>query len=116
VAVLDIMMPGMDGLEVLGRLRAADSQLPILLLTGRDAHSDQVQGADDYVIKPFTSTAGPAQRTPYRAVGAATFAGNTDVLEVYVTQLRQKLETDGEPRRIRTPRGTGYVPITAGLA
>jgi DNA-binding response OmpR family regulator len=52
------MMPGMDGLEVLKRLRAADTQLPVILLTARDAPADQVQGletgADDYVIKPFT--------------------------------------------------------------
>src|SRR5215212_7464638 len=58
LVILDIMMPGMDGLEVLRRLRAADTQLPILMLTGKDAPADQVQGlqtgADDYVVKPFT--------------------------------------------------------------
>jgi DNA-binding response OmpR family regulator len=58
LVVLDVMMPGMDGLEVLKRLRAADTQLPVILLTARDAPADQVQGletgADDYVIKPFT--------------------------------------------------------------
>lgn len=56
--ILDIMMPGLDGLEVLQRLRAADPQLPILMLTARDAPVDQVaglnRGADDYVAKPFT--------------------------------------------------------------
>jgi DNA-binding response OmpR family regulator len=55
--VLDVMMPGLDGMEVLRRLRAADEQLPILMLTAKDAPADQVrglqQGADDYVIKPF---------------------------------------------------------------
>lgn len=58
LVILDIMMPGMDGLEVLRRLRAADPQLPVVLLTAKDAPTDQVQGletgADDYVIKPFT--------------------------------------------------------------
>ncbi len=58
LVILDIMMPGIDGLEVTRRLRAADEQLPILLLTARDAAADQVHGletgADDYVIKPFT--------------------------------------------------------------
>jgi two-component system response regulator MprA len=57
LVVLDIMMPGMDGLEVCRRLRAADSSLPILLLTARDAPTDQIlgldTGADDYVTKPF---------------------------------------------------------------
>ena len=58
LVVLDVMMPGMDGLEVLRRLRAADAQLPVLLLTARDGPADQVAGletgADDYVVKPFT--------------------------------------------------------------
>lgn len=57
VAVLDIMMPGMDGIEVLTRLRAAGRHLPVLLLTARDAVSDRVRGlnagADDYLVKPF---------------------------------------------------------------
>jgi DNA-binding response OmpR family regulator len=58
VVILDWMMPGLDGMEVLRRLRAADANLPILMLTGKDAPTDQVQGlkrgADDYVVKPFT--------------------------------------------------------------
>ena len=57
LVILDIMMPGMDGLEVCRRLRAADGLLPIVLLTARDAPTDQVQGldtgADDYITKPF---------------------------------------------------------------
>jgi two-component system, OmpR family, response regulator MprA len=58
LVVLDVMMPGIDGLQVLERLRAADAQLPIVLVTARDAAADQVKGlglgADDYIIKPFT--------------------------------------------------------------
>ena len=58
LVILDIMMPSIDGLEVLSRLRAVDASLPILLLTGKDAPADQVRGlesgADDYVVKPFT--------------------------------------------------------------
>lgn len=57
LVILDIMMPGMDGLEVCRRLRLVDEKLPILMLTARDAVSDQVlgleTGADDYIIKPF---------------------------------------------------------------
>lgn len=57
LVVLDWMMPGMDGLEVCRRLRAASSTLPILILTARDAVQDRVQGldagADDYLVKPF---------------------------------------------------------------
>ncbi len=55
--VLDIMLPGLNGLEVARRLRAAGDNVPILLLTARDAVADRVKGletgADDYLIKPF---------------------------------------------------------------
>jgi DNA-binding response OmpR family regulator len=55
--VLDIMLPGMNGLEVCRSLRARSVQTPILLLTARDAVPDRVAGldagADDYLIKPF---------------------------------------------------------------
>lgn len=57
VAVLDIMMPGMDGIEVVRQARAAGRDVPVLLLTARDAVSDRVDGlnagADDYLVKPF---------------------------------------------------------------
>ena len=56
-AVLDIMMPKKDGLQVLKAVRARGNDLPILLLTARDSISDRVtgldSGADDYLIKPF---------------------------------------------------------------
>lgn len=56
VVVLDVMMPGIDGLEVCRRLKAG-SNVPVLMLTARDAVSDKVQGletgADDYLVKPF---------------------------------------------------------------
>lgn len=58
LVVLDIMMPGIDGVEVARRLRAGDPQLAILMLTAKDAPADQVvgldAGADDYLVKPFT--------------------------------------------------------------
>jgi len=57
VLVLDVAMPGMDGLAVCRRLRAKGLAFPILLLTARDALSDRVRGldagADDYLVKPF---------------------------------------------------------------
>jgi two-component system, OmpR family, response regulator MprA len=55
--VLDIMMPGLDGLDVTRRLRRTGNRVPILLLTARDAIGDRVEGldagADDYLPKPF---------------------------------------------------------------
>ncbi|MBX6372079.1 MAG: response regulator transcription factor [Acidothermus sp.] len=57
VVVLDVMMPGIDGLETCRRLRAAGDDLPVLMLTAREAVSDRVAGldagADDYLVKPF---------------------------------------------------------------
>ena len=173
VVVLDVMMPEMDGLEVLKRLRSADPQLPVLLLTGRDAAADEIKGledgADDYVTKPFTfevllahirallrrqEADRPAllrfldltlDTGTHRAIRGereidltATeylllheflehprrvlprdylldrvwgydFGGNTNVLEAFVKQLRQKLEAEGEPILLHTLRGAGYV-------
>jgi two-component system response regulator MprA len=57
--VLDVMLPGMDGLAVARRLRARGLALPILLLTARDAVAERVAGldagADDYLVKPFAA-------------------------------------------------------------
>lgn len=59
VLVLDIGLPGMDGFEIVRRLRARGSTVPVLLLTARDAVEDRVKGlelgADDYLVKPFAT-------------------------------------------------------------
>lgn len=56
-AILDIMLPGCTGLELLRRMREANDMTPVILLTARDAIEDRVdglkRGADDYLIKPF---------------------------------------------------------------
>jgi len=57
MVVIDIMLPGLDGLEVAQRLRTAGDNVPILMLTARDTVADRVKGletgADDYLVKPF---------------------------------------------------------------
>jgi two-component system response regulator MprA len=57
VIVLDVMLPELDGIEFVRRLRAAGRQVPVLMLTARDAAADIVRGldagADDYLTKPF---------------------------------------------------------------
>lgn len=57
LAVLDLGLPRLDGLQVLAKLRATGSTLPVLILTARDATGDRIAGldagADDYLIKPF---------------------------------------------------------------
>ncbi len=76
VALLDIMLPGMDGFEVCRRIRASDSHIGIIMLTARTQEMDKVTGlmtgADDYVTKPFS----PAELTAridalYRRAGGA---------------------------------------------
>lgn len=173
LVVLDVMLPELDGFQVLERLRTADANLPVLMLTARDQTTDQVRGleagADDYVAKPFTfavlvarikallrrrendhpevlrfadlaldTGTRRAQRngrdidltsTEYEVlrqfllhprrvlpkhflmerVWGHDVEGSSNVLEVYVKQLRQKLEAVAEPRLIHTFRGAGYV-------
>lgn len=57
VIVLDRMLPGLDGMDVCRQIRDANKQVPIIMLTAKDAVSDRVaglnNGADDYLIKPF---------------------------------------------------------------
>lgn len=173
LVILDVMLPGLDGFEVLERLRSADAELPVMMLTARDGPADQVRGlnggADDYVVKPFTLDVLVARvrallrrreqdapevlrftdlsldtgtrracritrdieltATEYEVlrqfllhprrvlpkhflmdrVWGYEMEGSSNVLEVYIKQLRQKLEAEGEPRLIHTFRGAGYV-------
>ena len=172
LVILDLMLPGMDGLEVCHRLRTGGS-IPILMLTAKDTVQDRIQGldagADDYMIKPFnldellarvrallrrtqpervpvlkfadlTLDTGSRQasrgnrsisltakeyellelflRHPkqvltreviFDRVWGYDFGGESNVLEVYIRYLRQKLEGEGEIRLIHTVRGVGYV-------
>jgi DNA-binding response OmpR family regulator len=173
LVVLDLMLPGIDGLEVARRLRAA-SNVPIIILTARDAVPDRVagleSGADDYLVKPFAfeellarvrvqlrrqqsaqqpgvlryanltmDTSAREVRMGERRVELTTreyellelfmrhpqqvltreviydrvwgydFGGESNIIEVYVRYLRQKLEAGNEPRLIHTVRGVGYI-------
>jgi DNA-binding response OmpR family regulator len=57
LVVLDVMLPGIDGFEVLRRLRGAGNAVPVIMLTARDEDVDKIvgleMGADDYIVKPF---------------------------------------------------------------
>src|SRR5262249_36282970 len=171
--ILDRMLPGREGLEVLAELRRAGQTLPVLILTARDAIDDRVlgldAGADDYLVKPFAFAEllarirvllrrGRAeQETILRAADLemdlvrrrvtrggveigltlrefelleyllrhknATVTrdmlghdvwkepghGLTNVIDVYVTMLRRKVEQPEQPPLIHTIRGVGYI-------
>lgn len=171
LAILDVMLPGVDGLEVCRRLREDRPDLPIIMLTARDSVSDRVRGldigADDYVVKPFAMEEMLARVRAHLRHGVQTgqvlryadltldtgtrdatrgsrtlqlsttqyellklflsnprqvltrdlimervwgydFEGESNVLEVYISQIRHKLEEGGAPRLIHTVRGAGY--------
>jgi two-component system, OmpR family, response regulator len=175
VVVLDVMLPDMDGLEVLRKLRSHEPEVPVLFLTARDAVEDRIAGltagGDDYVTKPFSleevvarlrallRRAGMAaarqesqltvgdlsldedshevrragqlidltateyellrflMRNPRRVLSKAQildrvwnydFGGQANVVELYISYLRKKIDAGREPM-IHTMRGAGYV-------
>ena len=170
--VLDLMLPGLDGTEILRRTRRRNDQVPILILTARDATEEKVRhfeaGADDYLTKPFAFAEllvrvkalmrrGPVSRSsvlrvadlevdrltqqvrrsgqkidltgkeyalleylasnPGRVfsrtmiiehVWDQSFEGLTNIVDVYVRHLREKVDDPFPTKLIRTVRGAGY--------
>lgn len=92
--VLDVMMPDLDGMAVLQRLRHAGNDVPVLFLTAKDAVSDRVAGltagGDDYVTKPFSLEEVVARlRGLMRRAGTATAGGSDPVLRVGELSLNE---------------------------
>jgi len=170
--VLDLMLPGLSGTEVLRQIRSANHRVPILMLTARDAVADKVEhleaGADDYLTKPFAFaefmarikallrrgsvdrpsvlrlgdleldrlsqqvrrasrrvelTAKEYALLEYLMANAGrvlsrtmiiehvwdqSFDGATNIVDVYVRHLRNKVDDGHETKLIRTVRGVGY--------
>jgi two-component system OmpR family response regulator len=106
--VLDVMMPGLDGLGVLQSLRAAGSQIPVIFLTARDAAHDRIvglrAGADDYVVKPF-SVEELLARVPAVLRRSAPESGREGVLRV------ADLELDENSHEVT--RGGNEIHLTA---
>ena len=173
VIVLDVMLPGMSGMEIMQQLRQEKTEARVLLLTAKDAVQDRVAGlnagADDYLIKPFALEELLARvqvlfRRRYDQVSSVIEVGDlkidtvtqtvrradtaieltkreyslliflavrtgqvvsrsdiwenvyefesdahSNVIDVYIRYLRQKLERPDWPRLIHTRRGFGYV-------
>jgi DNA-binding response OmpR family regulator len=170
LVILDIMLPGLDGVGVLKRMRQGGSRVPVIMLTARDTTLDKVHsldlGADDYLTKPFdieellarirallrraegdevlrvadleVNTSTRQVRRADREIELTTreydllefmarnhrrvlsrefllsrvwdddFALTTNLVDVYVSYLRKKVDAPGEVKLIRTVRGAGY--------
>ena len=105
VIILDIMLPGLSGLEILRSIRDAGKNVPILLLTAKDDTKDKVEGlnmgADDYLVKPFVTEELIARvralgRRPWEVyqdniIHFANIALNINTGELFVNELPNKL-------------------------
>ena len=123
--ILDLMMPGEDGLQILRRLRAAKDMTPIIMLTARGEDVDRIVGlelgADDYIAKPFNPRELLARihavlrRRPAADAPGAPSRENEAFdrsLDVQVSRLRKLIEPDpSKPRYLQTVWGLGYVFI-----
>ena len=107
VALLDIMLPDMDGFEVCRRIRAGDNNIGIIMLTARTQEMDKVTGlmtgADDYVTKPFS----PAELTAridalYRRTGGGDEGGDGELRQgpFRLNTRNRTLEKNGERIRL----------------
>jgi two-component system copper resistance phosphate regulon response regulator CusR len=99
--ILDVMMPGLDGWEVLRRLRGAGQGEPVLFLTARDGIEDRVRGlelgADDYLVKPFAFAELLARvRTLLRRGQASAAPTRLQVADLEVDLLKRRASRAGQ--------------------
>jgi len=99
--ILDVMLPGMDGWQVLTRLRLQHKTMPVLFLTARDQVEDRVKGlelgADDYLVKPFSFAELLARvRTILRRGRGTVEATTLQIAGLELDLLRRRVSRDGK--------------------
>ena len=105
-AVIDVMLPGLDGLSVIEQLRARKIQTPVLILSARRSVDDRVKGlqsgGDDYLTKPFAFAELLARlQALLRRAGAATEPARLVTGELSLDLLSRKVERAGRPIDLR---------------
>ncbi len=100
VVILDLLLPGLTGSEVLYRIRKAKSQVPVLILTARDSLGDKVEhfeaGADDYLTKPFAFAELLVRVKALLRRGPATRASILRVGDLELDRLSQQVKRAGK--------------------
>ena len=100
VAVLDLTLPRVDGLEVLKHIRETKPALPVLILTGRNRVEDRVKGldlgADDYLTKPFSFTELSARVRALLRRGPRTVEAVLRVADLELDRVARKVERGGK--------------------
>lgn len=99
--ILDVMMPGLDGWEVLRMVRAAGKEVPVLFLTARDGVDDRVKGlelgADDYLVKPFAFSELLARvRTLLRRGNSGSAQTTMKMADLEVDLLKRRATRNGK--------------------
>jgi DNA-binding response OmpR family regulator len=106
LVILDLMLPLMDGTEVLRRLRVSNPNVPVLVLTARDALSEKIShleaGADDYITKPFAFAELVARAKALLRRGAVSRSNTVRVADLEVDRLTQQVR-----------RGTKRIDLTS---
>jgi two-component system copper resistance phosphate regulon response regulator CusR len=101
LVILDVVLPDADGFQVCRELRHAGHEMPVLMLTARDAAQDRVagidQGADDYVVKPFEYRELLARIRALLRRRATAYLEEVQVADLRVDLLRRHVERAGRP-------------------
>jgi DNA-binding response OmpR family regulator len=104
--VLDLMLPGRDGLEILASLRQAKPSLPVIVLTARGETEDRVVGLDagavDYLVKPFSLAELAARVRVQLRLAAQATTGTLSAGDIEVNMLTRQVRRGGEDVRLST--------------